>query len=151
MKNKSGIHNPNSLSCGSLRKVLLASSSATALPEEHEQVCVVGGATSKNRRIKPVKTAKSGAFWAKCVRSVTLLAALNAQMAPVFAGKLGLYHADTIAGGGNSGLGDGGLATNASLYSPNGVAVDGTGNVYIADTNKNRIRFVAGSSGTYFG
>ena len=48
----------------------------------------------------------------------------------------------TVAGGGNDGLGDGGAATNASLYYPNGVAVDASGNLFIADTGNNVIRKV---------
>ncbi|PYU54560.1 MAG: hypothetical protein DMG56_26740 [Acidobacteria bacterium] len=51
----------------------------------------------------------------------------------------------TVAGGkaGNLGtFGDGGLATDANLSFPQGVSLDGAGNVLIADTNHNRIRRV---------
>ncbi len=49
----------------------------------------------------------------------------------------------TVAGNGNTGFnGDGIAATSASLNYPNAVAVDGQGNVYIADTNNQRIREV---------
>ncbi|KAF0144564.1 MAG: YD repeat-containing protein [Nitrospirae bacterium] len=50
----------------------------------------------------------------------------------------------TVAGGGSNwlNLGDGGPATQASLYSPQGVVVDSSGNIYIADTITSRIRKV---------
>jgi ribosomal protein S11 len=49
----------------------------------------------------------------------------------------------TIAGnGGTTDSGDGGLATSAGIASPQAVAVDGSGNVYIADFYTNRIREV---------
>ena len=49
----------------------------------------------------------------------------------------------TFAGNGNpSFFGDGGKATNASIYNPQGVAFDAAGNLYIADTYNNRIRKV---------
>jgi sugar lactone lactonase YvrE len=49
----------------------------------------------------------------------------------------------TVAGGAGMGFsGDGGPATSAMLNSPNGVAVDGAGNLYIADTQNHRIRMV---------
>lgn len=49
----------------------------------------------------------------------------------------------TVAGTGSSGFGgDGGPATAAKLSSPSGVALDGAGNLYIADTANNRVRKV---------
>jgi len=47
----------------------------------------------------------------------------------------------TVAG--NSLSGDNGPATSAQLYSPQGVAVDSAGNLYVADPGNNRIRKVS--------
>lgn len=52
----------------------------------------------------------------------------------------------TVAGNGVNGFsGDGGLATSAELSSPSGVAVDSSGNLYIADGPNARIRRVSPS------
>jgi len=52
----------------------------------------------------------------------------------------------TVAGTGIDGFsGDGSQAVNAELGNPEGVAVDGQGNLYIADTANNRIRRVTPS------
>jgi sugar lactone lactonase YvrE len=54
----------------------------------------------------------------------------------------------TIAGTGTSGYsGDGGVPTNAKFHTPIGIAVDSTGNIYIADTNNNRVRWIQKSTG----
>ena len=54
----------------------------------------------------------------------------------------------TVAGNGTAGFaGDGGLATSAELDLPYGVAVDSAGNLYIADTQNNRIRELTASTG----
>ncbi len=56
------------------------------------------------------------------------------------------YLITTIAGTGYSGYsGDSGPAIDAQLYNPNGVAVDSSGNIYIADSSNHRIRKVDSS------
>lgn len=53
----------------------------------------------------------------------------------------------TVAGTVSCGYsGDGGLATGAQLSTPNGVAVDSSGNVFIADTSNCVIRMVSSST-----
>jgi sugar lactone lactonase YvrE len=54
----------------------------------------------------------------------------------------------TVAGNGTAGFsGDGGAAISAELHGDNAVAVDGAGNMYIADYYNNRIRKVTASTG----
>jgi sugar lactone lactonase YvrE len=54
----------------------------------------------------------------------------------------------TFAGNGNNGFsGDGGLATNAAIGTPEGVAVDGIGNFFLVDRNIFRVRRVDAATG----
>jgi len=58
----------------------------------------------------------------------------------------------TIAGDGKRGFsGDGGPAVGAELDEPQGIAVDASGNVVLADTANRRIRVVAATNGTHYG
>ena len=55
----------------------------------------------------------------------------------------------TIAGNGTAGFaGDTGPATSAELHQTEGLAVDGAGNLYIADTTNQVIRMVSATTGT---
>jgi sugar lactone lactonase YvrE len=55
----------------------------------------------------------------------------------------------TVAGGATGSLlGDGGLATSATLLHPTDVAVDSSGDLYIADTGHGRVRLVTANTGT---
>jgi hypothetical protein len=54
----------------------------------------------------------------------------------------------TIAGNGNPAYtGDGGVAASATLSNPGGVALDGAGNLYIADSGNNAIRMITAATG----
>ena len=57
----------------------------------------------------------------------------------------------TVAGTGRytypTNLGDGGPATSATLENPQGVAVDGSANIYIADSEDYRVRMVSAATG----
>jgi hypothetical protein len=58
----------------------------------------------------------------------------------------------TIAGSGTEGFsGDGGPAASAEFQNPIGVTVDSAGNLVIGDANNNRVRVVAGSTGSFYG
>ena len=48
----------------------------------------------------------------------------------------------TLAGGRQSGQGDGGAATAAGLNRPHGCSIDAQGNLFIADSNNHRVRVV---------
>ena len=72
----------------------------------------------------------------------------NVYIAVTFNNKIRMVNSDgmitTIAGTGTAGYsGDGGAAISAELSYPAGIAVDISGNVYIADQNSNRIRMVS--------
>jgi sugar lactone lactonase YvrE len=78
-------------------------------------------------------------FVITCALSLSLLPSSDSQAQII----------NTIAGANSDGgfFGDGGLAINALLNLPDGVAVDDSGNVYISDLNNYRIREITASTG----
>ena len=84
----------------------------------------------------------------------------SASSIRVIAEKTGTLYGQTmtagdiypVAGNGTAGYsGDGGPATQAELNEPQGVTVDGAGNLVVADTHNVRVRVVAVTSGTFYG
>jgi sugar lactone lactonase YvrE len=74
---------------------------------------------------------------------VMMLCFLAVLSSPVVILALGSKSVVTTVAGTTSGFsGDGGPATDAQLDAPTSVALDGAGNIYIADTYNNRIRMV---------
>jgi uncharacterized protein (TIGR03437 family) len=124
---------------------------------------------SRNRRIRRVNAngiiatvAGSGNFKFSGDGGPATSAALNLPSSVAVDALGNLYIADTanhrvrkvttsgvittVAGNGTAGFsGDGGPATAASLNAPYSVAVDGNGNIYIADTDNQRVRKVSPS------
>jgi trimeric autotransporter adhesin len=86
-------------------------------------------------------------------RGVAIDASGNIYIADTYNNRIRMVTKSTgiisiVAGAGSSGYsGDGGLATSALLYNPRGVAIDASGNIYIADAGNNRIRMVTLSTG----
>lgn len=57
----------------------------------------------------------------------------------------------TVAGNGDSSFtGDGGLATNAGMDGPLGLAIDGAGDLFVVDTGHDRVRRIMGTTGIIF-
>jgi hypothetical protein len=87
------------------------------------------------------------------VEGLTVDAAGNLYIADSYANKVRFVKASTgiittVAGTGASGFGgDGGLAISATLYGPVAVALDHSGDLFIADGGNNEIREVSGFNG----
>ena len=101
----------------------------------------VGKDRSRVLRASGVRSALSGTT----IGGAVLVAALLCLLGPVASASAvsGTDPITTIAGTGTSGFGgDGFSATKSLLRLPVGVAVDRSGNVYVADTRDNRVRKV---------
>lgn len=81
-----------------------------------------------------------------CPSSVAVDAAGNLYIADFNSGRIRKVDTSgiitTIAGGGTSGLGDGGPATSAQLQFPSDVVVDASGRIYVSDTGNSRVRLL---------
>ena len=102
---------------------------SSAAYEGNSQGCV---GPSLGRRLQPWQVSRAGL---RIMAALMLLATL--------AGRATAGTITTVAGNGiNGSSGDGGPATSASLSAPLGVALDSSGNLFIADSYNNRIRKV---------
>lgn len=87
------------------------------------------------------KTARRWLWWSGgTMAAAAVVILLAAQLLPRLTEQAPGPRIDTFAGDGSSSVSpDGGLARSTSLAAPNGVLVDRTGGVYIADGNRIRI------------
>jgi trimeric autotransporter adhesin len=105
-----------------------ASLSASGVALDHSGNLVISDLVDSRIR---VVAAQTGTFYGK----------------PMTAG-----HIYSVAGNGTAGFsGDGGPATKAEINRPDGLVVDAAGNVLIADNGNNRLRALAGATGTFYG
>lgn len=106
----------------------------------HAQTIITTVAGGTGDGLAPTSVALDGS------RAVALDAAGNLYIADTYHNVIRKVHAGittTVAGNGRDGFsGDGGAATSASFFGPTGIAVDVAGNLYIADSNNDRIRKV---------
>jgi len=99
-------------------------------------------ATAARRQDETRVTKRAGGFAVLCL----LLACGQAMVGQVHA--VPVYMVSTYAGNGVFGYnGDGIAATGAELYFPESIAMDGSGNLYVADASNNRIRKVSAATG----
>ncbi len=95
----------------------------------------------------------AGGFGAPGIAGVAVDAAGNVYISDGSSNKIRVVTASTgiistFAGTGTGGsLGDGAAASAAQLNQPRGLAIDGSGNLYIADANNNKIRKIVLSTG----
>jgi uncharacterized protein (TIGR03437 family) len=105
-----------------------------------------------------ITTLSTGSFILNSPKGVAVDAAGNVYIADTNNSRVlkvttvGSITVTTTVAGTNTGAfgysGDGGPASNALLNYPGGVALDAAGNLYIADTNNQRIRMVSAATGT---
>ncbi len=85
----------------------------------------------------------SGVFFRRLALGGVLVAAVLCTAAPAFASTT--YELSAFAGTGTAAAPTAGSATSSDLQYPYGLAVDGSGNVYIADTDNNAVEKVTPS------
>src|SRR5215475_13523988 len=123
-----------------LRLSILLMAGATAFAQQYTISTVAGGA--------PPATPATATNTSIGVPHKILVAGSNLY----FSAGNSVYRMDSggtmtlIAGNSRAGFsGDGGPAVNAKLNSPQGMALDSAGNLYIADSLNNRVRVVNSS------
>jgi trimeric autotransporter adhesin len=121
-----------------LRFILLLAGGSLAFAQQYGVTTIAGGAP-------PATPAPAGSVSIGQTGRVATDSAGNVY----FSGGNSVFRMSTagtltlVAGNGRAGFsGDNGPAVNAQLNAPQGVAVDKSGNVYIADSQNNRVRVV---------
>ena len=102
---------------------------------------------SRQANIAPLDRSPQGGSTLTAQSLQSIVAPQDPQSSDAPAGGEAVPTISTIAGASRY-LGDGGLAVDASLYAPEGMALDSSGDLFIADTYNNVIREIDASTGT---
>ncbi|MFN7938535.1 MAG: hypothetical protein U0R19_34725 [Bryobacteraceae bacterium] len=146
--NRSGVpsvltHEVRDIACdGTGNMIVISPNSARRLSADGKNITIAGAtvrfrgegssaATALLNNPMDVKTDASGAIY--------IADTANHRIRKITAGII-----TTLAGDGEAGFsGDNGAASTARLFRPQSVAIDATGNVYIADTQNHRVRKIS--------
>lgn len=124
------------------RDVKFATITGLAVDPATQDLYVAEGRESPVRRLTPASEVFVFAYGARDV-AVDGTGAVWLADGP-FVRRLSRLGSEVVAGTGSYSFGgDGGLATEARLRSPTGVAADKLGNVFVADTANHRVRRIA--------
>jgi sugar lactone lactonase YvrE len=113
-----------------------------------------GGPATKARLNDPVGvTVDRAGNLVVCDRGNSRIRVVAASSGTFYGMKMTTGDIYTVAGdsSGSAFSGDGGPATKAKLGLPDAVTADHAGNILIADSQNNRVRVVAASTGTFYG
>src|SRR5664279_3641286 len=134
---------------GKLCGIVLLAGSSVALAQQYSITTVAGGAPPPTPVAAVSTSIGQPSRVAIDTKGNVYLSSTNAVFKVDSGGNLSI-----VAGNSRPGFsGDGGPALQAQLNSPQGIAIDPAGNIYIADSKNNRVRMVntAGIISTFAG
>jgi uncharacterized protein (TIGR03437 family) len=144
------LHNPMSVATDNVGNIYIADTGNSRVRKVSSQG-VISTVAGNGRPLQATSEGATATETSVNVGSIVLDGAGNLFIADYFFSTIHKVSPGgiitTVAGGGTGGIGDGGLATSATLQHPQGMAFDGNGNLFIADSGNSRIRKLSTTSG----